>query len=544
MTTQKPLNGKPYKALLRTNMICALALAFAGASAFASADGGTWPASTATANWVGGASDALMTTMGNWEGSPASLDLIGGTLDVNVAAGGEMKYSGTTWLASITNSVGFVKGTGSTVTPSWIEPQSEGDTLVLSRGLYSGSDKNQIVLKGRISLPNGVSGGAARLDNPCAIKYIPSAFNENTEKPSGVIEGHMLSDGATRGSAPLVLAGASIDCPLWVRGVYLSTAVLGYTDTSNVVNGAYYSDISQSAVGLMSGSSIDFRGGFSSEYKYRFVGDNTIGDTMVRIIDKPLCIPNDNTLALEYGPTVEFDAEDCYARNGIAFLRARVVFKRSWCFKDGTTPISESYHTRYYASQLEFNTTTQRFSTVALYNTNADSYFNGDYPAMLEATCEASDHSASTSTNEIPINGGLGIHVCGSGTFSLAKQNYVSCGDLEASAGTLMLCNDATWLNGTNFTARGTGCIKFTKAGQVNSDFAKIRLADSGTIEIPAGVTLAVQSLEVFSNGGWRAVSQPNVFDGSSTGPMAGRITGGGDLRVLGNKSGFVLILR
>ena len=127
----------------------------------------------------------------------------------------------------------------------------------------------------------------------------------------------------------------------------------------------------------------------------------------------------------------------------------------------------------------------------------------------------------------------------------MAKQDYASCGDLEASAGALVLCSDATWLNGTNFTARGTGCLKFTKAGQVNSAFAKVRLADEGTIDIPAGVTLAVQSLEVGSGGEWVPVETPRMFDASSTGPMAGRVTGGGTLRVLGNKDcGLIILVR
>ena len=527
--------------------IGALALAFSAASAFASADGGTWPASTATATWIGGASDALMTTMGNWEGTPASLDLTDGTLDVNVAAGGEMKYSGTTWVASITNNVDFLAAGSGTNNPLWIMPENENDTLVLSRGIRSISGKGQIVLKGHIALPHGVSGGAPS-GNPCAIDYVPK-WGEGTV-PDGILAGIKGTEGTTYWSAPLVLAGARVDLPLSVVGAYIHPSIVGYTSTSNVVNGAFYSGDYRSAVGVMAGATIDFRGGFSHVYKYCMVGSSLFGENAgtVKISDKPIKITQGPSKArpIHMQRDVHFvlDAEDCYVRDGIIVESGLLEFARNGCLTDGTTQISENFHTRWYRTQIEFNSTTQRFSAVSFYNTHGDSQFHGTYPAMMEVTCVPYGTSTLVSTNEIPINGGLGIHVCGSGTFSLAKQNYASCGDLEASAGTLMLCSNATWLNGTNFTARGTGCIKFMKAGQVNSEFAKIRLADSGTIEIPAGVTLAVQSLEVFSNGGWRAVSQPNVFDGSSTGPMAGRITGGGDLRVLGNKSGFVLILR
>jgi hypothetical protein len=240
-----------------------------------------------------------------------------------------------------------------------------------------------------------------------------------------------------------------------------------------------------------------------------------------------------------------FDAENCYLRGGLVNESGLIEFARSGCFRDGTTQLIENFHTSYYTPRIEFNATTQRFSRVTFYNTNANSWFHGNYPAMMEVTCELFGTTTGVSSNAIPINGGLGIHVCGNGTFPLARQNYASCGDLEASAGTLMLCNDATWLNGTNFTARGTGCIKFTKAGQVNSDFAKIRLADSGTIEIPAGVTLAVQSLEVLSDGKWKVVDSPKKFDASAKGLMSGRIVGGGSLRVLGNRAGgFVVLLK
>lgn len=503
-----------------------------------------------TATWVGGASDSLMTTMSNWQGSPASLDLSGGTLAVDVQSGSEMKYSGTTRISSITNNIAFVANGANT--PFWIVPEAENDQLVLSGGLRSASGKGQLVLKGRIALPEGVSGGSASNgSNPYRIVYAPASWRTTaTSVPSGIIEGLHATDGTTYGSAPLVLAGVSVYPPMAVNGVANAASILGYTGTSNVVNGAFWSGASQSAVSVMAGATIDFRGGFSPDWAYRIIGtDNFENAGVVRITKTPVNWPQkssatatgNKTIIVQRKAHLIFDAENCWLRGGLGNESGLIEFARSGCFVDGTTKLSENFHTQYYTPRIEFNTTTQRFSTVVFYNTNKDSWFHGNYPAMMEVTGVPYGTMTDVSTNAIPINGGLGVHVCGNGTFPLARQNYKSCGDLEASAGTLMLCNDATWLNGTNFTARGTGCIKFTKAGQVNSDFAKIRLADSGTIEIPAGVTLVVQSLEVFSGGNWEVIGSPKNFDASSDGLMAGRIVGGGTLRVLGNKGGLIL---
>lgn len=505
----------------------------------------TFGDSRVTATWIGGGSDSLMTTLSNWLGLPASLDLTEGTVDVDIQAGGEMKYSGRTWLASITNSTAFKNDGSSENIPTVIEPFAEDDALFVSGGLVS-MGKNQIVLKGDVTLPDGVYGGTAALGNTCAIKYQPAAFRTNTSPvPTGVIEGLRPIDAETYGSAPLVLAGAKVDLPLRIISTYMAVSLLGYENTYNIVNGEFFAGEYQAAIGVMAGATIEFRGGFTAQHLYRFVGSNRIGENagVVKISRKPICM--EKALSPHKNVRIIFDAEGCYAREGISGVSFMMEFLRSGCFRDGTTHVAEWYHTGDNITQLEFNTTTQRFSAVSLYNTNRDSWYHGNYPAMMEVTCEPYGTSTLVSTNAIPINGGLGIHVCGNGTFPLARQNYASCGDLEASAGTLMLCNDATWLNGTNFTARGTGCIKFTKAGQVNSDFAKIRLSDSGTIEIPAGVTLAVQSLEVLSDGEWKVVDSPKKFDASAKGLMSGRIVGGGSLRVLGNRAGgFVVLLK
>ena len=244
-----------------------------------------------TVVWQGGGSDTLMTTMGNWQGAPASLDFSGGTLDVDVQSGSEMKYSGTTWISSVTNNIAFVANGANT--PFWIVPEDENDKLVLSRGFRSAT-KGQIVLKGHIALPEGVSGGSASNgSNPYRITYAPATWRSNTTPvPSGIIEGLRATDGQTYGSAPLVLAGASVYPPMSVNGVANAASILGYAGTSNVVYGAFWSGTSQSAVSVMAGATIDFRGGFSPDWAYRIIGTDSFENAgVVRITGTPVNWP-------------------------------------------------------------------------------------------------------------------------------------------------------------------------------------------------------------------------------------------------------------
>lgn len=177
-------------------------------------------------------------------------------------------------------------------------------------------------------------------------------------------------------------------------------------------------------------------------------------------------------------------------------------------------------------------------------NTNKGTYLTGIYPAMLETTGnvrkDADASQIQTPLCNVPVTGGLGFHQCGEGnTFTLAKQDFASCGDLEVSGGTLELAADASWLNGTNVTARGTGVLKFLGAYQINGAFARAHFADEGAFEL-AGVQ-RVASAEVCVDGVWQQVPH-GWYTAASTGLMAGRITGTGKLRV--GAPGFVINVR
>ena len=492
-------------------------------------EGGDWPEESASATWVGGAADALMTTMSNWEGAPDALDLTGGTLKANLGGGAEMVYSGRTWLSRAANLTAFpAEGP---VTPLWIKPATPDARLEFTRGLSSASS-NQLVLVGTVSTPNGVDGGAAG-SSSMAIVYTPKCIYMDTADapmPAGTIEGQRPMDGRKYGSAPLVLAGARVEQPIFIRSGYMSVGLLGYANTTNVILQNCRAD-TQAALGVMGGGVLDFRGGLNLDYRYRLIGSNQTGADAgeIRISEKPLAA--NGRLEMQHKVHLVLDVEgNTFGDAGLCIYNGCLDFRRNNCLTDGRYLWSADPA---YAFQLEFNTTTQRFGVIRFLSTHASSELRGNYPAMMEITCSATDSDA-VPTNTVPINGGLGVHVCGEGTMPLAKQAYKSCGDLEASAGVLELCADASWLNGTNFTARGTGVIRFSRQGQINADFANIRLADSGKIEIPAGVTLSAKTVQLKVGDEWLTFTDPMSLSGATTGALAGRIIGGGTLDVVG----------
>ena len=160
----------------------------------------------------------------------------------------------------------------------------------------------------------------------------------------------------------------------------------------------------------------------------------------------------------------------------------------------------------------------------------------GTYPAKIIITAGTKEEAKATTNICCNVTGGLGFEMAGTETWQLAKKAFTSHGDLVASSGVLELASDATWRNGTNFTARGTGTLKFTAAGQISGDFAQLHVADQGQVEIPSGVTLRVIAADLDG----QPVNAGTYTAGDSG--IAAHITGGGSLRV--GKAGMMFIVK
>lgn len=498
----------------------------------------------AAAVWTGASgTDTLLGTPENWLNVPDPLDVTRGTLAVEIGSGAtengaRMTYQGNASLYSITNLIPFTAGSGSVCTPFTIGPAAPGDTLTLHHGLFSNLG-GQIVLEGHIALPEGKSSGSAVATNPLIIYYIVP-FYKASETPQGVIESSRSAGGT--GSAPLVLRNAVVDLPIRVRvSTVQATTLLAAPGSTNVVNGPVVGTDYQASLGAAENGVLELRGGFESAQTYRFVGPGEI-----RIVDKPV---KDLGAFLEKGVHLVLDAEGNVftgntAREGLGLTSGVLEFRRNGCFNAGDLQLYFSGNATVNAAEtgIEFNATTQRVGIARFNNVASTALLHGDYPAMLEITGQvregATEKYVYASTNIMHVTGGLGFHVCGDTTFPIGKFDHTSCGDLEASAGTLELLADASWRCGTNFTARGTGTLKFHNARQIDRSFAQLHFADDGAVSIPAGVTLSVAAADVAGE----PVPMGIYASGLTTGALANRVTGGGVLQV--GRCGTLIIFK
>ena len=156
-------------------------------------------------------------------------------------------------------------------------------------------------------------------------------------------------------------------------------------------------------------------------------------------------------------------------------------------------------------------------------SSTANSIVTGDAGSELTIVKGHQDEAAATATNALgAITGQLSLVMAGEGVQQIAGA-CTSTGDLTAANGVLLLTG--SWLNGTNFTARGTGTLKFAKKGQVDRHFARLHLADEGKIEIPEGVTLQFASADV--NGVPVEAGVYTAADLKEGDPLYGRLVGG-----------------
>ena len=195
----------------------------------------------------------------------------------------------------------------------------------------------------------------------------------------------------------------------------------------------------------------------------------------------------------------------------------------------------------YGTGTFEFNQTTQFVGRV--YGKENMSTLNGTYPALLVIRQGCAEADVGTYYLGAKVTGGLSLRMDGiTDGITQLRAASTSVGDLEVTGGTLELYTGASWLNGTNFTARGTGTLKFAAARQVNGDFAKIHFEDNGQIFIPEGVTVSVAEAFVRVGADETALERGKYTGAETEALTANRITGGGALRV--GKAGMMFIVK
>ena len=185
-------------------------------------------------------------------------------------------------------------------------------------------------------------------------------------------------------------------------------------------------------------------------------------------------------------------------------------------------------------SVFEFNTTTQRIDAV---RSAHNSTFHGTYPAMCEIVegYPAADAGKSAQAIRCQVTGGLGFTMSGPDVICLSNRVFESHGDIKVTNGVMEFAHNASWLNGTNVTVAGTGTLKLNSPTTFNREFAVIRFADDGKIELPSGMT------QVFAEG-WDGDTQLRPGTIYTSANLPAHVAPGGAIRIAGG--GLTIIFR
>ena len=476
------------------------------------------------AEWTGAGEDNLTTTLENWliDGKvPTKINTKSGSLNVTLTGGDGIQYADGDTFHKIVNTIPVTNLEGVVASTFVIEPATEGATLTLVEGLDS-TKMTQIKLCGHIQGPDGdVTKGEIFYYCAACTKDMP--FIQPVNKYGSV--------------APLVLDNVTIDMPLRVQVHGNASGLMADGGGTSVVNGSMRFTDYRAYASVEKDTELVFNGKVSTDNCYSYCGP---GRTVFTENDLKFTA---GVESIKSGYLVLAGTNHVVtgnkSREGATISSGTFELLKSGTFVDDVQLVIAAEK-----SILEINGTQQvlgRLNSVATKNT---SYLHGDYPAMIELTCKV--RSGATETEVVlpycsaRVTGGLGFHLNdqdgGTNVFTLAGRDFESCGDLVVSAGTMELANDATWLNGTNFTAKGTGVLKFGKQGQVNAGFATIHLADDGKLFIPDGVTVVVPTAKLDN-----AALDRGVYTGAD-GVLKDRILGGGALKV--GKRGMAVLIQ
>jgi hypothetical protein len=142
-----------------------------------------------------------------------------------------------------------------------------------------------------------------------------------------------------------------------------------------------------------------------------------------------------------------------------------------------------------YKAMAEFNSTTQCVDTLVGYPRGT---FNGGPGSLIEVLKQTTSRfitAANMPYVASEISGCLSLKMSGTGDLVLTNRAFSSAGNLEVVSGTLTMRENATWLNGSNVTVRGTGTLRLDAGGRFGKhvSFHLGADGDSWTIAMPNG---------------------------------------------------------
>ena len=258
-------------------------------------------------------------------------------------------------------------------------------------------------------------------------------------------------------------------------------------------------------------SEIVFRGGLETAHSFR-----NFGSGMLRFTDKPSKFnyyaglnPNVGTVIVETTGNSFANLVVGYENNRTptvklavsgAMTNGNLTVGYNGGYFDTLTDSHANLSSGTYTLDL-MNGTTQRCARIAV---SARGVITGAYPSMIEVFGSNPMSTAEEQKRCVAgrVEGGVGFHMCGSGTLLLAAGGtYNSTGDLAVSSGTLELASGAVWAHGKKVRVTGTGTLKVNASNAVGGGKAEMFVGDSWMLDIPAGCTLTVHALRDAATG-------------------------------------------
>ena len=348
-------------------------------------------------------------------------------------------------------------------------------------------------------------------------------------------------DNAVIGKSILIYAPISISALTTMKGT--TNEVKGFVRYSSSASNWH-------KVNLANDSELILSGGLRSSHTFRLFGEGTL-----RIRNRPARCASSNGFNPQTGRSV-FEVPGnyfnylCVGYNAHANYKPIVEMTVNYAMTNGLVQVAGNgasidsctgLATGTYT--LDIHATTQRCQRLAVH---PQGILTGEYPGMLdiyEGRRPATDKPGYMVNGQ--VNGGVGLHQCGVGTLTFTNHVFASCGDLEVSAGTLEFTDDATWLNGTNVTVRGSGTLKLAAGGRFNGLHAVLHLGaetDTWKIDIPAGQTQAFAYAYDADGNLLPSGDYGNAASGAARQRFAAHFTGNGVIRV--RRHGTQLLIR
>lgn len=513
---------------------------------------GSWQTATSTAIWTGAAgADRRMTTLANWKDLSELPDLRSGKVAVVVESGTGMEYEDGTRVNSIF--IGDFNGTdGFRLAPA----DKPTDTLFIDRSLLISNQTVQtgpVTLSGRIAAPYHIDQGAATKTGAHVFKfYTPDNVSVNRN---------------------LILENATIEKATYV--IFSSKSAARFYTAANTTNefvNHFYMSSPACYWQMLTESRLIFSGGADIGWSPTIYGP---GEIVVR--NKPWLKPGTNQGVTLQGVKMHFDVSGCdigHRTTKTVFDGGRLTynadstmatlidfgadhaFTNGCVFADFLVTSKEEVNKQNNIFTNELHSTTQAVEMLWLIGASDKSVINGDEGAMWEIL--------DTGTNRTMTTGGVGYHMKGKGDFVLMGRSaenlyssagvhpsdaetsknlpsernvdHTSTGTIEVSSGRIVFTSDASWRNGTNFTARGTGTLKFAAKNQVNGRKAWLHIADNGKVYVPKGVTMCFAAATLDGE-----MVEKDVYRTGDGKELSAHIEGGGSICI--SPPGIVIVV-